>query len=189
MRKLKWGIAFVIVVALGFWIASRWHTWFVEDPEEAYVPSFRPSHVLLTFGDTHPLSRNVSWQADTVLHPSWLEIVSLTDRDTLRVEAQGEVFRSRSGQAAYYMVRLRSLKAAMTYAYRAVSHCSTKNYKLYPNEVYDKFGTLSRYYQTVVISGDTLTMAAYEVYHHTLYDSLQIIKTPRKRRGQILFSS
>lgn len=415
MRKLKWGIAFVIVVALGFWIASRWHTWFVEDPEEAYVPSFRPSHVLLTFGDTHPLSRNVSWQADTVLHPSWLEIVSLTDRDTLRVEAQGEVFRSRSGQAAYYMVRLRSLKAATTYAYRAVtngkaspwyqfstqpgsidkvsflyvgdvqdtiggetnrflrealcrhpqseflvcggdvvegpthqwweqgfrdldsvaqampvmavtgnhdyrkgviqflerrfpltfsyfldskiddnqvytlcygpvqfflldsnrelpylltqrdwlkaqleasharwkivvmhhplfsirsasrnliqrwvfnglleeygvdlvlqahehnyarmtahanglattpvytvSHCSTKNYKLYPNEVYDKFGTLSRYYQTVVISGDTLTMAAYEVYHHKLYDSLQIIKTPRKRRGQILFSS
>lgn len=402
MRKLKLGIALVIVATLGMWIASRWQTWFVEDPEEAYVPSFSPAHVLLTFGDTQPLSRNVSWQADTVLRPSWLELVCLANSDTIRVKAQGEVFRSRSGQAAYYVARLRSLKATNTYAYRAitdgktspwyqfstqpvstdkvsflyvgdvqdtiggetnrflrealsrhpqseflvcggdlvegpthkwweqgfrdldsvaqampvmavtgnhdyrkgviqhlerrfpltfsyfldskiadnqvytlcygpvqfflldsnrelpylltqrswlktqleesharwkivvmhhplfsirsasrnliqrwvfnglieeygvdlvlqahehnyarmavhdkgvvttpvytVSHCSTKNYELYPNEVYDKFGIMSRYYQTVSISGDTLTMAAYEVYHHTLYDSLQIVK-------------
>ena len=36
--------------------------------------------------------------------------------------------------------------------------------------------TSSRFYQTVRISGDTLTLAAYEVYHHSLCDSLQIIK-------------
>ena len=394
------------VVALGLWIASRWHTWFVEDPEEAYIPSMSPAHVLLTFGDAQSLSRNVSWQADTVLRPSWLELVSLGDSDTIRIKAQGEVFRSRSGQAAYYVARLRSLKAATTYAYRAitgdkaslwyqfstqpiptdqvsflyvgdvqdtiggktnrflrealarhpqseflvcggdlvegptqqwweqgfrdldsvaqvlpvmavtgnhdyrkgviqrlerrfpltfsyfldskiadnqvytlcygpvqfflldsnrelpylltqrhwletqlkesrarwkivvlhhplfsirsasrnliqrwvfndlleeygvdlvlqahehnyarmtahtdkgaptapvytVSHCSPKDYELYPNEVYDKFGTSSRYYQTVSISGDTLNMAAYEVYHHTCYDALKIIKHKR----------
>ena len=45
-----------------------------------------------------------------------------------------------------------------------VSHCSPKNY------------ASSRFYQTVRISGDTLTLAAYEVYHHSLCDSLQIIK-------------
>ena len=122
MRKLRLCIALVIVAALGIWIASRWHTWFVEDPEEAYVPSQTPAHVLLSFGDAQPLSRNVSWQADTVLHPSWLELVSLADSDTIRVEAQGEVFRSRSGQAAYYVARLRSLKAAATYAYRAITN-------------------------------------------------------------------
>ena len=57
-----------------------------------------------------------------------------------------------------------------------VSHCSPKNYDLYQNERYDRFGTDSRYYQTIDIIGDTLTMAAYEVYHHTLYDSLKIVK-------------
>ena len=57
-----------------------------------------------------------------------------------------------------------------------VSHCSPKNYDLYQNERYDRFGTESRYYQTIDLSGDTLTMAAYEAYHHTLYDSLQVVK-------------
>lgn len=121
MKKLKACIALAVVILLGLWIASRWHTWFVEDEEEAYVPSFMPTHVLLTFGDAQPLSRNVSWMADTVVRPSWLELVCLSDSDTIRVDAQGEIFRSRSGQAAYYVARLRSLKAATIYAYRAVT--------------------------------------------------------------------
>ena len=54
--------------------------------------------------------------------------------------------------------------------------CSPKNYDLYQNERYDRFGTESRYYQTIDLSGDTLTMATYEAYHHTLYDSLQVVK-------------
>jgi hypothetical protein len=57
-----------------------------------------------------------------------------------------------------------------------VSHCSPKNYDFYQNERYDRFGTESRYYQTIDLSGDTLTMATYEAYHHTLYDSLQVVK-------------
>ena len=76
MKRLKLGIALVIVVALGAWVASRWHTWFVEEDEEAYVPSMTPAHVLLTFGDAEPLSRNVSWQADTVVRPSWPDPVA-----------------------------------------------------------------------------------------------------------------
>lgn len=121
MKILKLGIGLVIVIALGCWIASRWHTWFVEEDEEAYVVSQTPVHVLLTFGDAQPLSRNVSWQADSVLRPSWLELVCLADSDTIRVEAQGEVFRSRGGQAAYYVARLRELQAGASYAYRAVT--------------------------------------------------------------------
>ena len=119
MKKLCLGV--IIVLGLGLWVASRWETWFVEEDEEAYAPSLAPSHVLLTFGDSHLLSRNVSWKADSVVRPSWLELVSLTDSDTIRVEAQGEVFRSRGGQAAYYVARLRSLQAGTDYAYRAVT--------------------------------------------------------------------
>ena len=119
MKKLCLGV--IIVLGLGLWVASRWETWFVEEDEEAYAPSLAPSHVLLTFGDSHLLSRNVSWQADSVVRPSWLELVSLTDSDTIRVEAQGEVFCSRGGQAAYYVARLRSLQAGTDYAYRAVT--------------------------------------------------------------------
>ena len=112
MKKLKLVIGLVIVIVLGCWVASRWHTWFVEEDEEAYVVSSSPVHVLLTFGDAQPLSRNVSWQADSVLRPSWLELVCLADSDTIRVEAQGELFRSRGGQAAYYVARLRDLRLA-----------------------------------------------------------------------------
>ena len=121
MKRLRIVIGLVVVIVLGIWVASRWHTWFVEEDEEAYVLSQTPSNVLLTFGDALPLSRNVSWQADSVVRPSWLELVSLADSDTIRVEAQGEVFRSRGGQAAYYVARLRSLQAATSYAYRAVT--------------------------------------------------------------------
>ena len=121
MKRLKVGIGLVIVIVVGCWVASSWHTWFVEEDEEAYVVSPSPVHVLLTFGDAQPLSRNVSWQADSVLRPSWLELVCLADSDTIRVEAQGEVFRSRGGQAVYYVARLRELQAGTSYAYRAVT--------------------------------------------------------------------
>ena len=62
-----------------------------------------------------------------------------------------------------------------------ISHCSPKNYDFFYNERYDKFGTASRYYQTVRISGDTLTLKAYEVYHHTLCDSLLIIRDASRK--------
>jgi predicted phosphodiesterase len=57
-----------------------------------------------------------------------------------------------------------------------VSHCSPKNYRIQFDDEFDKFGISSRYYQTVDIKGDTLVMATYESYHHSLYDSLRIVK-------------
>lgn len=61
-----------------------------------------------------------------------------------------------------------------------VSHCSPKNYRILFDERFDKFGISSRYYQTVSVSGDTLTMACYDANTHALYDSLMIHVSPVK---------
>lgn len=117
-KNIKRLLALLLVAGLTVWVASRWHVWFGNVPEEAVDPLMAPAHVLLTFGDQNELSRNVSWQCDTALHPSWLELVC--DGDTTRIEAQGEVFESRNGKAAYYVARLRQLKPDSRYRYRAV---------------------------------------------------------------------
>ena len=57
-----------------------------------------------------------------------------------------------------------------------ISHCSPKSYRIDFDDKFDKFGISSRYYQTVKVHGDTLSVAAYEVYANNLYDSLDIIK-------------
>ena len=118
-KNIKRLLALMLVAGLAIWVAGRWHVWFGNVPEEAVDPLMTPAHVLLTFGDTDEMSRNVSWQCDTVIHPSWLEVVC--DGDTARVEAQGEVFVSRNGRAAYYVARLRHLKPDSHYRYRAVT--------------------------------------------------------------------
>ena len=119
MKKwLRYGLL-LAVVALAAWVAMRWSVWFGNPEELAVEPLQAPGHVLLTFGDENELSRNVSWQCDTVLQTSWLELVC--DGDTTRIEAQGEVFESRKGKAAYYNARLRDLKPDMQYRYRAVT--------------------------------------------------------------------
>ena len=81
-----------------------------------------PHRILLTFGDSAESSRNVSWQADSILRPSHLELACLPDGDTISVDAYGEVFRSRSGQAAYYVARLRRLCPNSIYTYRVVTN-------------------------------------------------------------------
>lgn len=57
-----------------------------------------------------------------------------------------------------------------------VSHCSPKNYFIQFDDKFDRFGISSRYYQQVRIMGDTLSVASYEVYEHSLYDSILIVK-------------
>lgn len=111
-------VALASMLLLIVWVATRWHVWFCNPEELAVEPLMTPSHVLLTFGDDSELSRNVSWQCDTVLRPSWLELAC--DSDTLRIEAQGEVFESRNGKAAYYVARLRQLKPDTHYSYRVI---------------------------------------------------------------------
>jgi len=120
-RLILKSVGLLSLVALAVWVAVRWNVWFGNPLEEPVPPLMTPAHVLLTFGNSDGMSRNVSWQCDTVLRPSHLELVCLEDSDTTRIDAQGEVFQSRRGKAAYYVARLRQLKPAMHYRYRAVS--------------------------------------------------------------------
>ena len=119
-RWIKYALA-IVICGLGIWVWTRWDVWFVDSEELAYTPSQSPENVLLTFGDQDALSRNVSWQCDTIVRPSCLELACLPDGDTIRVDASGEVFRSRAGQAAYYVARLRNLKPDSRYAYRVMT--------------------------------------------------------------------
>ena len=91
-KNIKRLVALLLVVGMAVWVAGRWHVWFGNVPEEAVNPASTPVHVLLTFGDQDEMSRNVSWQCDTTLHESWLELAC--DSDTTVIEAQGEVFES-----------------------------------------------------------------------------------------------
>lgn len=120
-RNIKRLLALSLMVALAAWVTSRWSVWFGNPEEVSVEPLMTPSHVLLTFGDDDELSRNISWQCDTVMRPSILELVCLEDGDTVSIEAQGEVFASRKGKAAYYVARLRQLKPDCHYRYRVVS--------------------------------------------------------------------
>lgn len=120
-RLILKSVGLLSLLALAVWLAVRWNVWFGNPPEEPVPPLMTPAHVLLTFGNSDGMSRNVSWQCDTVLRPSHLELVCLEDSDTTRIDAQGEVFQSRKGKAAYYVARLRQLKPSMHYRYRAVS--------------------------------------------------------------------
>ena len=120
-RWRRWAVALLVAVVLVGWAWSRWGAWFHNPEEQPYVPLTVPHRVLLTFGDDHEQSRNVSWQCDSVVRPAHLDLVCLADSDTVQVKATGEVFRSRSGQAAYYVARLRDLKPSTRYAYRAVT--------------------------------------------------------------------
>lgn len=108
----------LILLAVGCWVCSRWEVWFGNSTEGRYTASEDPDRILITFGDSDGLDRNVSWQADSVLRPSSVELVDLYRNDTSRIEAQGEVYRSEGGQRAYYVARLRGLMPGNRYAYR-----------------------------------------------------------------------
>ena len=56
-----------------------------------------------------------------------------------------------------------------------VSHASPKNYDLYFNDQYDRFGTGHRFYQYIEVKEDTLSVRAF-LDNDSLYDNLQIIK-------------
>ena len=134
----------MLLLLLSVWVATRWHVWFGNEPELAVEPISRPAHVLLTFGNENELSRNISWQCDTVLRPSFLELVDSVQGDTGRIEAQGEIFASRNGKAAYYVARLRQLVPNAHYRYRAVTDGRASDwfdFQTYP-EQRDRFSFL-----------------------------------------------
>lgn len=121
MKKYFLIILLLLLAAFAVLAAIRWDAWFHNPDEDAYTAPEKPANVLLTFGDQEPTSRNVSWQCDSVVLPSHLELVCLADSDTTMVEATGEVFRSRNGVAAYYVARLRNLQPNRHYSYRVVT--------------------------------------------------------------------
>jgi len=115
-----WG-SLLLVMILALWANSRWDAWFYNPEEQPYVPLAVPHRILLTFGDEKELSRNVGWQCDTILHSSYLELLSLSDSSRRVVTAEGEVFHSRKGKAAFYVAKLRALKPDENYNYRVVT--------------------------------------------------------------------
>ena len=120
-RKVTWTIILILLIGLGLWAYSRWNVWFHNPEEEPYTAGSTPQRVLLTFGDSTEWARNVSWQCDSVVRPSHLELAQLPDGDTIQIEASGEIFLSRAGKAAYYVARLRHLQPDASYAYRVVT--------------------------------------------------------------------
>lgn len=115
-------VILLMLIGGGFWVSSRWDAWFRNPEEMSYVSEAEPHRLLLTFGDSLESSRNISWQADSILYPSYLELAQLPDGDTVKIDAYGEVFRSRGGVAAYYVARLRQLCPDAQYAYRAITN-------------------------------------------------------------------
>lgn len=125
---IKLSITLIVIAGLGLWINSRWSAWFHNEEEAPYAPLSEPGRVLLTFGDKDELSRNISWQYDSVVVPSHVDLVDTLLKDTLHIEAQGETFTSRSGKAAYYVARLRSLKPDRYYTYRVCNDGKTSEW-------------------------------------------------------------
>ncbi len=115
-----WGL---LIVALCCWCVSRWSVWFENPEEDAYEPSDVPARILLSFGDEDgECNRNISWTCGTEVKESFVELSTLNCQlSTVNCQlspAIGEVFASRHGKAAYYVARLRDLKAGHTYRYR-----------------------------------------------------------------------
>lgn len=107
--------------ALLLWVVVKYDTWFGNPNEEPYLGLTEPGRVLLTFGDENDMSRNVSWAGNSMLQDAYLELIDQNEKDTTVISAEGEVFKSRSGEMAYYHAKLRNLKEGTSYQYRAVT--------------------------------------------------------------------
>ena len=106
---IRLSITLIVIAALALWINSRWSAWFHNEAELPYAPQSEPGRVLLTFGDENELSRNISWQYDSIVVPSHVELVDTLSKDTIQIDAQGGIFQSRSGKAAYVPYNLTAI--------------------------------------------------------------------------------
>ena len=120
-KKITLGLIGVLLAGLALLTYIRWEVWFGNPPEAPYTAPAVPSRVLLTFGNEGALSRNVSWQCDSVLQTSYLELGDENDTAIIDIPATGEVFASRSGKSAYYVARLTNLNNGQCYRYRVVT--------------------------------------------------------------------
>lgn len=118
MKRAAVVLLAVLAVAVVVWCVLRWDVWFHNPEEAAYTASKTPTRVLFTFGDANGMNRNVSWTCGDEVQDASVELVDDEQGETELVDAVGEVFESRSGKAAYYVARLRHLKAGHYYRYR-----------------------------------------------------------------------
>ena len=118
-------IVILVLIGVSIWVWSRWDAWFGNPVEAPYVSSPIPSRILLTFGDSISENRNVSWQCDSVLLPSHLELQDLEGPTIQTIPAKGETYESEGGKTAYYVARLRGLKSGHQYRYRV---CTNEHY-------------------------------------------------------------
>ena len=130
-------IFLLIIIALAVVTAFKWKTWFHNPEEEAYAVADKPAWVMLTFGNGMENSRYVSWICGDEAYESNLELVNENKGDTTVIEANGEIFESRAGKAAYYMVRLNDLDPDTHYSYRVSTNGRTSEwygFQTYPYE-------------------------------------------------------
>lgn len=62
-----------------------------------------------------------------------------------------------------------------------VSHCSPKDYRLFFNDKYDRYGTNEKFYQNISISNDTLRVQAF-TGDNKLYDDVCVVKQNKQTR-------
>lgn len=123
-KRISILIGLLVIVALGCWINSRWNTWFHNPEEHPYKVSKVPTRILLTFGNNGEYTRMVSWMCDTAVDKKARLILVTPQNDTINIPAEGEVFESRAGKAAYYRAQI---KANLLYPHRKHRYCVETN--------------------------------------------------------------
>lgn len=126
-KRYIWLVVALILIGLSIWASFRWEAWFYNPPEEPYTAPKVPSRVLLTFGNDGEMSRMVSWMCDEKVDADAMLILA-DSTDTVKINAVGEVFESRSGKAAYYHAEIKNLKPDHTYCYAVKTNGATSQW-------------------------------------------------------------
>ncbi|MDO4790029.1 MAG: metallophosphoesterase [Porphyromonas sp.] len=114
-RKIRYVVLLAVLLALGFWIKSRWRAWFVSPPEEPFTLSEQIQRVALTPGEDGVDDRTVSWitAVDKEGNPKDFKVALYrTPSDTLPlqvVQPASRVVDTRGGSTAMYSVAWKNL--------------------------------------------------------------------------------
>lgn len=115
--RVKLAIALVVLVALVVLCVKRWDVWFGNPPEASFEVEEKIDRVLLTMGD-ETNSRYVTWVSGGSEGSCWLDYYVVGSSDTLTIEAEPQVYHSRSGKTCFYSASLGNLKNGADYSYR-----------------------------------------------------------------------
>jgi hypothetical protein len=109
MKKLKWIILLLLILAIIFISIKRWKAWFGNPVEPPYSSLSEPGRIQLTFGSKGSFSRNISWQCGDSLMPSLLIYTKEQSNDTLSAPASGEMLLTTGGTTVSYHAGLTEL--------------------------------------------------------------------------------